>query len=1128
MSQMRRQHVILVFVASVLLAQMVHAGEPLFLKFETQNGQAVAPEPLSTLYGAIDNLGADAPSAVPWPGTAARSSLALVGGTASLGAGAAGTAINTNDAVAYVAYANPSVPARPAWMMGNAGLYALYNPDQIDFDVDTNIPANSAVAEVTIEGYFCAIDPTGTRQVLAIQPRDHRWHAARIWVAVEAGTMTGYVGGTKRITSSAIVAKQWYHFAITYVAGAGAGGLGQTTLYLDGVAQGAWDATVAAGTADFTVAGSGYDGTYGHHQGFQGWTDEYRIYGRRLDPSDFLINGGTSVTGLIWHSRFETEGTAAVTDGQIVTETAEKIDNSAPTLAKPSYAAYADAAVPDMNPSLDPGSQAGAFGVANPDSDMFYINTNLAGDAAPDITAEGYFYPTLSPMTPKQTLFTQPRDTDATHGRISVYLEYDSTANGGAGADTLHAVIGAGTAYIHGSTPVSTNQWHHFAATMTSSGVVKLYLDGQLEGNITSAAAPGSGNMTVAGKAFRGWADCLRVYARVLQSSEFLTAGGKTTNLLLWQYGFETEGGAAIAHGQTLSAASRMIDNSATTGLQAVTYQAYGDAQVPDMPSGIDPRGVAGGHAVHNVGQNDFRIDTAVNGAVAPDDLTMEGYFALESLTLANIGTGGILVMQPRDASWNPRLWIGVNDGGDGTGLHLKAVGFGPVVGATTITGTTALVAGQWYHFALVADHQIDGDTASPYDIRMYLNGALEAEALAVPLSVMSGVGNFHIGNRSPDATGESDLAFQPGWIDAVRISLGALTPAEFLTTAGAQSKGLWFSSFETETATPVSGGQQVSTVAGAMDNLAPPHPRVYGGQAVEVNGNASYVRYADEAVPDVPVSVDPARVTGAFALLNPDKGDQGNFRVSTLAAGNWGNLASEITMEGFFNLQEDLSWLTTTNVVARRFIIQKRSDTDWKLLRLAVGLGYDAANSRSALGVTYMTSDGLAHDLLGATPVLSNEWHHFAVTVKRDTVAGTDDIRFYLDGVEEGSALGLPNLAPAASKPFTVGDVAANLAFKGYSDAYRVTDRALLPSEFLNTGTAALTPDFDANGVVGGSDFLFLAACATGPAAGPPSTEDCRKADLDSDNDVDMDDFGMFQRCYGLTGSPVDPACME
>src|SRR5206468_10163950 len=35
-----------------------------------------------------------------------------------------------------------------------------------------------------------------------------------------------------------------------------------------------------------------------------------------------------------------------------------------------------------------------------------------------------------------------------------------------------------------------------------------------------------------------------------------------------------------------------------------------------------------------------------------------------------------------------------------------------------------------------------------------------------------------------------------------------------------------------------------------------------------------------------------------------------------------------------------------------------------------------------------------------------------------------------------------------------------------------------------------------------------------------------CADARLDADQDVDLDDFGIFQRCYSGEGHPADPKC--
>jgi len=84
------------------------------------------------------------------------------------------------------------------------------------------------------------------------------------------------------------------------------------------------------------------------------------------------------------------------------------------------------------------------------------------------------------------------------------------------------------------------------------------------------------------------------------------------------------------------------------------------------------------------------------------------------------------------------------------------------------------------------------------------------------------------------------------------------------------------------------------------------------------------------------------------------------------------------------------------------------------------------------------------------AGKVAQDEWHHFAVTVE-EQVDLSDDVRFYLDGVEVGSVLGLTTLPDAGYKTFLLYDVNENKAFIGMLDAIRLCDESLTPDEFLN-----------------------------------------------------------------------------
>jgi len=75
-----------------------------------------------------------------------------------------------------------------------------------------------------------------------------------------------------------------------------------------------------------------------------------------------------------------------------------------------------------------------------------------------------------------------------------------------------------------------------------------------------------------------------------------------------------------------------------------------------------------------------------------------------------------------------------------------------------------------------------------------------------------------------------------------------------------------------------------------------------------------------------------------------------------------------------------------------------------------------------------------------------------------------------------------------------------------------------------VNTSVAA---DFNGDCCVDALDAPHLLDCATGPNVAQTNGP-CLNARLDSDEDVDADDLGIFQRCFSGTGNPPDPNCAQ
>ncbi len=75
--------------------------------------------------------------------------------------------------------------------------------------------------------------------------------------------------------------------------------------------------------------------------------------------------------------------------------------------------------------------------------------------------------------------------------------------------------------------------------------------------------------------------------------------------------------------------------------------------------------------------------------------------------------------------------------------------------------------------------------------------------------------------------------------------------------------------------------------------------------------------------------------------------------------------------------------------------------------------------------------------------------------------------------------------------------------------------------------GTCGPPPDLDCDQDVDLNDFGIFQACATGANQGPPAVG-CDIADFDIDLDIDQSDFGIFQRCISGPNFPAELACAD
>lgn len=127
----------------------------------------------------------------------------------------------------------------------------------------------------------------------------------------------------------------------------------------------------------------------------------------------------------------------------------------------------------------------------------------------------------------------------------------------------------------------------------------------------------------------------------------------------------------------------------------------------------------------------------------------------------------------------------------------------------------------------------------------------------------------------------------------------------------------------------------------------------------------------------------------------------------------------------------------------------------------------------------------------------------------------------------------------PVVDGPEISGATTPTLSFKfatsAHAGAYRAevsNDFGTIPSVSVTLSVACAPVDYNCDGDVGLEDRQAFELCTTGPriAVIPPGCtyQQFHAADLDDDNDVDQEDFGLFQRCYVGDGKPPAPGCLK
>jgi hypothetical protein len=318
----------------------------------------------------------------------------------------------------------------------------------------------------------------------------------------------------------------------------------------------------------------------------------------------------------------------------------------------------------------------------------------------------------------------------------NLYLQYAHNDNPGQRVRVI-----AGTT-ISPTTTVTNNAWHHFAVVRSGS-TVTVYVDGTNIATATDSSTIG-GTVTIGGQsatagtlAFAGYISNVRaVNGTAVYTSNFTPS---TTPL------------TAIANTSLLTCqSSTIIDNSTNY----FTLTAVGDTK----PRVFNPFGQTNttkvpyypttfGGSMYFDGSGDYLVCPASAGIAGTGySWTIQGWFYQTS-----VGAFTKVILD----GWN----------GGTTQFLLRNnsnyLEFYLTGGVAISTGANAIVANQWYHFAIVKD--VDNSNT----VTMYLNGIKQGTSLANYTTSVSS-GTFGIGGAS---NGGSEVF--PGYISDVQIIKG-------------------------------------------------------------------------------------------------------------------------------------------------------------------------------------------------------------------------------------------------------------------------------------------------------------------------------------------------------------------
>lgn len=441
--------------------------------------------------------------------------------------------------------------------------------------------------------------------------------------------------------TTTIVANKWYHCALIRSS------LSVIQLYTNGVQDGP-NSTYAGSSQNFTNTSLrvGYGAGAGYLQGY---------------VSNLRVVNNTA----LYTSSFTppTSPLTAVSNTSLLTCQSNWFVDNSPNVF--TVTKNGDTSVQRFNPfspaTQTPQSYSGYF-----DGTGDYLTCSATVPATGTFTVEMWVYPTVTNTF--QILFSQYIASNAGNFQI---VWSDSLVR------KFTVVVGA-TTVLTSTNTFALNAWYHVAVTRNSSNGMTLWVNGVSEATGTNSTSILQTSTYVGTRAaldgyYNGYISNLRVNNTAVYTTAFTPSTTPLTAIT----------GTTLLTCQS----STFIDNSTN----AFTITANGDAK----PRAYNPFGfttalttgystaVNGGSAYFD-GSGDY-LTAASNAAFGfgTGDFTVEGWFNF---------TGTIGTYQ---RPW----WFG--DDNDNLELNTSVLKVGGATQGTLITGTTTILANQWYHIAL-------------------------------------------------------------------------------------------------------------------------------------------------------------------------------------------------------------------------------------------------------------------------------------------------------------------------------------------------------------------------------------------------------------------------------------------